>query len=252
MPDDPLVREIGRLTDDAGRVLIVGVSYDAVTLRTLHTRTSGAVALGMEQQEELGQLLITAAWQAAWNRGQMDADADRLGRAERRVRRDRALAGGRGGPLHSALGPAIIPPEVDRLVHALAGHDQPALRYAITRARCAPRRCRARHPPLPEPRDHSANRSGHDGRTLRRDPRPAAATGPGALATPRGRGGSQTPAEGAPSESSAPPAGTSSDEERAAQRKQWAAPRGRARPRPAGRASTGAGPRGDAARAGPG
>ena len=64
MTDDPLVREIGRLADDVGRVLIVGVDYDAVTLRTLHTRTSGAVALGMGQQEELGQLLIAAVWQA--------------------------------------------------------------------------------------------------------------------------------------------------------------------------------------------
>ena len=35
-------------------------------------------------------------------------------------------------------------------------------------------------------------------------------------------GRDRTPAGGAPSESSAPPAGTSGDEERAAQRKQWA------------------------------
>ena len=76
MPDDPYVREIGRLTDDVGRVLIVGVDYDAVTFRTLHTRTGGAVALGMAQQEELGQLVIAAVWQAGWQRRQMDADTD--------------------------------------------------------------------------------------------------------------------------------------------------------------------------------
>ena len=77
MSEDPFVREIGRLTDDVGRVLVVGVDYDAVTLRTLHTRTSGAVALGMGQQEELGQLLIAAAWQAGWQRMKIDADTDR-------------------------------------------------------------------------------------------------------------------------------------------------------------------------------
>jgi hypothetical protein len=71
--NDPHVREIGRLTDSQGRTVIIGVNDDAVTLRTLHTRTSGAVELGMMQQEELGQLLITAASQAGWRRGQMDA-----------------------------------------------------------------------------------------------------------------------------------------------------------------------------------
>ena len=76
MTNDPLVREIGRLTDDVGRVLIVGVDYDSVTLRTLHTRTSGAVALGPRQQEELGQLLIAAVWQAGWQRMKIDAAID--------------------------------------------------------------------------------------------------------------------------------------------------------------------------------
>jgi hypothetical protein len=77
---DPHVREIGRLEDDQGRILIVGVSYDAVTLRMRHAPTvrCGAVELGMTQQEELGQLLIAAVWQAAWNRRAMDADTDRL------------------------------------------------------------------------------------------------------------------------------------------------------------------------------
>jgi hypothetical protein len=65
MPDDPYVREIGRITDDAGRILIVGVDHGAVTLRTLHTRTGGAVTLGCVQAEELGQLYIAACWEAA-------------------------------------------------------------------------------------------------------------------------------------------------------------------------------------------
>lgn len=71
MPD-PYVREIGRLTDDVGRVVIVGVDYGAVTLRTLHTRTSGAVALGCAQAEELGQLYVSACWAAA-------RDSERIG-----------------------------------------------------------------------------------------------------------------------------------------------------------------------------
>jgi hypothetical protein len=62
---DPQVREIGRLEDSQGRILIVGVNYDTVTLRTLHTRTSGAVELGALQTEELGRLVVSAAWQAA-------------------------------------------------------------------------------------------------------------------------------------------------------------------------------------------
>jgi hypothetical protein len=65
MPDDLNVREIGRLEDAQGRILIIGISYDAVTLRTLHTRTKGAVELGLLQTEELGQLVVSAAWQAA-------------------------------------------------------------------------------------------------------------------------------------------------------------------------------------------
>jgi hypothetical protein len=67
--DDPHVREIGRLEDGQGRILIVGISYDAVTLRTLHTRTNGAVELGALQTEELGQLVVSAAWQAAAQTG---------------------------------------------------------------------------------------------------------------------------------------------------------------------------------------
>lgn len=62
---DPFVREIGRLADDAGRILIVGVSYGGVTLRTLHTRTSGAVELSPALAEEFAQLYLSACWAAA-------------------------------------------------------------------------------------------------------------------------------------------------------------------------------------------
>jgi hypothetical protein len=62
---DPHVREIGRLEDDQGRIVIVGVDHGAVTLRTLHTRTSGAVELGCVQAEEFAQLYVCACWAAA-------------------------------------------------------------------------------------------------------------------------------------------------------------------------------------------
>ena len=63
---DPYAREIGRLADSQGRVVIVGVNYDTVTLRTLHTRTGGAVELDSAKVEELAQLIVSATWQAAW------------------------------------------------------------------------------------------------------------------------------------------------------------------------------------------
>ncbi len=65
MTDDPFVREIDRLTDDAGRVIVVGVDYGTVTLRTLRTRTSGAVALSPALAEEFGQLYVSACMAAA-------------------------------------------------------------------------------------------------------------------------------------------------------------------------------------------
>ena len=54
--------------------------------------------------------------------------------------------------------------------------------------------------------------------TARQTPAPAASPKRTPLPQP---GRDQTPAEGAPSESSAPPAGTSSSEDRTAQRDQW-------------------------------
>ena len=65
---DPHVREIDRLTDPAGREVIIGVNYDAVTVRTVHPADE-AVELGCSQMEELAQLVVSAAWQAGWQTG---------------------------------------------------------------------------------------------------------------------------------------------------------------------------------------
>ena len=65
MADLPFVREIGRLEDGQGRIVIVGTDYGTVTLRTLHTRTSGAVELSPALAEEFGQLYVSACWAAA-------------------------------------------------------------------------------------------------------------------------------------------------------------------------------------------
>lgn len=54
--------ETGRVTDSQGRIAIVGTDGGRVTLRT---RPGGAVELGEEQSEYLGQLLVSACWQAA-------------------------------------------------------------------------------------------------------------------------------------------------------------------------------------------
>lgn len=74
MSTDPYIREIDRITDEQGRIVVVGVSYGTVTLRTLHTRTSGAVTLSGTRAEEFGQLHISACWAAA-------RDAERLAAA---------------------------------------------------------------------------------------------------------------------------------------------------------------------------
>jgi len=73
---DPNIREIGRVEDELGRVLIIGVSYGAVTLRTLHTRTAGAVTLGPGKIEEVAQKYAAATWEAAW---QAATDSGRAG-----------------------------------------------------------------------------------------------------------------------------------------------------------------------------
>jgi len=65
MSTDPYAREIGRIEDEQGRIIVVGTDHGTVTLRTLHTRTGGAVALGGLKSEEFGQLYISACWAAA-------------------------------------------------------------------------------------------------------------------------------------------------------------------------------------------
>jgi hypothetical protein len=67
---DPHVREIGRLEDDQGRILIVGVDHGAVTLRTLLVRpgrppAACGVELGCVLAEEFGRLYVAACWEAA-------------------------------------------------------------------------------------------------------------------------------------------------------------------------------------------
>jgi hypothetical protein len=64
MAEDTGTREIGRVTDDQGRVVIVGTCQGRVTLRTLRTRTSGAVELTQDLAEDFGQLYVAACWQA--------------------------------------------------------------------------------------------------------------------------------------------------------------------------------------------
>lgn len=66
MADDAHVREIGRVADDQGHVIVIGVDHGTVTLRTL---SAAAVALGPYRAEEFGQLYISACWQAGWHQG---------------------------------------------------------------------------------------------------------------------------------------------------------------------------------------
>ena len=74
MAEGPDVREIGRVEDGQGRIVIVGIDGDQVTLRTLRTRTSGAVTLAAYGAEEFAQLLVSACWQAGWHQGRAGTD----------------------------------------------------------------------------------------------------------------------------------------------------------------------------------
>jgi len=66
--DDAHVREIGRVEDDRGHVIIVGVDHDTVTLEFPRADTSD-VALSSYRAEEFAQLLVSACWQAGWHQG---------------------------------------------------------------------------------------------------------------------------------------------------------------------------------------
>ncbi len=57
--------ELGTITDAQGRSVVVGASGGKVTLRTLRTRTQGAVELTGDLAEDFAQLFIAAVWQAA-------------------------------------------------------------------------------------------------------------------------------------------------------------------------------------------
>ena len=59
------VTEVGTVTDAQGRSVVVGASGGKVTLRTLRTRTQGAVELTGDLAEDFAQLLVAAVWQAA-------------------------------------------------------------------------------------------------------------------------------------------------------------------------------------------
>ena len=58
------MREIGRLEDGQGREIVVGADRGRVTLRTLHTRTDGAVELTSDRAEEFAQMFVSACWEA--------------------------------------------------------------------------------------------------------------------------------------------------------------------------------------------
>ena len=202
MSDGTIVREIGRITDAAGLVLIVGVR-DAVTLGSM---IPGAVARH-RQQEELGSC-SSPPLAAAWSRAQIDANTARLA----------APAGAVTAAWAAPTSPWATPSAWSDLAGTTSHYA------AQERARWA-WRCRG-NPPLPghEPSPH---RSGHDRRRppprLHRPSAPAAGAGPDA-----GRGCAigieRTPCRDQQRR------GTG----RAAQA--VGTPRHRARPRPAGRA----------------
>jgi hypothetical protein len=58
-------REVDTIVDAGGRSLVVGIKDGKVTLRTLGTRTAGAVELDDDLCEVFQQVFISACWQAA-------------------------------------------------------------------------------------------------------------------------------------------------------------------------------------------
>jgi hypothetical protein len=67
----PRAGEIGTVTDARGRSVTVGASGGKVTLRTLRTRTRGAVELDGDLAEDFAQVYIAAVWQAAQQEARM-------------------------------------------------------------------------------------------------------------------------------------------------------------------------------------
>lgn len=73
MGDDGRAREVGRIADAKGRVVVVGIDGGQVTLRTiipLPNNKRDAVELSSYRAEEFAQLYISACWQAGWQSAQ--------------------------------------------------------------------------------------------------------------------------------------------------------------------------------------
>ena len=69
MAPDPMVREVGRLTDIDGRQMFVGVDYDTVTIGTPETGPEWRLTSAMV--EEFGQIFVSACWEAAEQAGRL-------------------------------------------------------------------------------------------------------------------------------------------------------------------------------------
>jgi len=69
MPN-PMVREIGRVTDIDGDNAIIGVAYETVTVDI-----RGYVRLDATQQEDFARLFVAAVWAAGHNKARMEEDA---------------------------------------------------------------------------------------------------------------------------------------------------------------------------------
>jgi len=71
MPD-PMVREIGRVTDIDSDVTIIGVDYETVTVEPM----AGQARLDATQQEDFARLFTAAVWAAGHNKARMEEDAN--------------------------------------------------------------------------------------------------------------------------------------------------------------------------------
>jgi hypothetical protein len=70
MPD-PMVREIGRVTDIDGDVTIIGVDHETVTIEPM----VGQARLDASQQEDFARLFVSACSAAGYNKARMEEDA---------------------------------------------------------------------------------------------------------------------------------------------------------------------------------
>jgi hypothetical protein len=70
MPD-PMVREIGRVTDIDGDNAIIGVDYETVTIDAALC----PLRFDAAQQEDFARLFVSACWAAGYNKARMEEDA---------------------------------------------------------------------------------------------------------------------------------------------------------------------------------